>query len=82
MILQSTSSSLGIAFPLPSREISGAPRILGLELAPDETGQNIIVKSSGEGMWDLDLEAEGRELVRLQGDVPLWLDGVCAKLFT
>lgn len=54
-----------------------------LELAPDETGQHVLVTTDTAGEVEhLDLGEEGKELVRLGGDVPLWLDGVCAKLFS
>lgn len=58
--------------------------MLRLDVSPNGEGVSVSVSTeSGEdGVGDLDSDDLARELVRLRGEVPVWLDGVCGKLYT
>jgi hypothetical protein len=55
-----------------------------LDLEPETNGQGVGVSvstESGDGIGMLEPGELGRELVRLRGEVPVWLDGVCGGLY-
>ncbi|KAJ9094335.1 hypothetical protein QFC20_006903 [Naganishia adeliensis] len=83
VVVQPHQESLQISFPL-SAGTRGEPRMLRLDVSPNGEGVRVSVSTeSGEdGVGDLDSDDLARELVRLRGEVPVWLDGVWGKLYT